>query len=457
MVWDFAEAGLFSGAAGDFQTSLASLAAVAARTPSSVPPHVSQTSAQERSYVGLALSTDPPYYDNIGYADLSDFFYVWLRRSLRAAHPGLLQTMLTPKAEELVSDPYRFGGDQEKAKTFFENGFVDVFTRVARDQAEGVPATIFYAFKQSEDDSTDGHASTGWETMLEGLLTAGMVITGTWPMRTELGNRPRNVGSNALASSIVLVCRQRAEHAGVTDRAGFLAALRAELPGELSLLQQAAIAPVDLAQASIGPGMAVFSRYAKVVEPSGEPMRVRTALGLINQVLAELLDEQDSELDPDTRWAVKWFETRGMDEGDYGTAEVLATATGVSVEGLVRSGIVKASAGKVRLLDRQELPDDWDPAVDDRISVWEATQHLVKALEEHGEAAAAALLDRLGGVGDSAQMLAYRLYSTCERKGWAKEAGPYNALAAVWGSLRSMASAEAFGASSSDGEQGSLL
>lgn len=454
MVWDFAEGGMFSGAAGDFGTSLGNLAAVAARTPATARgTEVAQRSATERGFSGLVVSTDPPYYDNIGYADLADFFYVWLRRSLRPVYPSLLGTMLTPKADELVATPYRFEGDKERAKQFFEDGFVETFTHAREQQLPDVPMTIFYAFKQSETDVDDGIASTGWETLLQGLLTAGLTVTGTWPMRTELGNRVLAAGANALASSVVLVCRPRETTAGVTDRAGFMSALRSELPAELAVLRQAAIAPVDLAQASIGPGMAVFSRYAKVIEPSGDAMRVRTALGLINQVLAEVLDGQDGELDADTRWAVKWFEQRGHDQGPFDEANRLSNALGIGVDGLVRSGIVASGAGKVRLLERDELDEDWDPAADDRISVWEATQQLVKALEEGGESAAAALLDQLGGLGDSAQQLAYRLYSTCERKGWAKEAGPYNALAAVWGSLRTMASAQAAAVS----EQGTLL
>jgi len=440
MTWDFAEGNVFGSSSGTLDILLDAITRAINLLPASGAPIVDQVSAASRAFSGLVVSTDPPYYDNIGYADLADFFYVWLRRSLRDVYPELLGTLLTPKAEELIATPYRFDGSKEKAKAFFEHGFVETFTHAREQQLEGYPMTIFYAFKQSEDDGADGHASTGWETMLEGLSRAGLMVTGTWPMRTERAARSVGIGTNALASSIVLVCRTRPTSAGVTDRAGFLNALRSELPLELQRLQQAAIAPVDLAQASIGPGMAVYSRYAKIIEPSGEPMRVRIALGLINQILAEVLDAADGELDPATRWAIKWFDQRGLDTGPYGEAEVLATATGVAVDGLVRDGLVRSSAGKVRLLERGELPEDWDPVSEDRVSVWEATQHLVKALEEGGEPAAAALLERLGGYGDAAQLLSYRLYSICERKGWAKEAGPYNALAAVWGSLRASVS-----------------
>jgi putative DNA methylase len=442
MSWDFAEGNAFGPSSGTFDILLEAIVRTIEILPAIGKSQVTQDSSGNATFGSKTLSTDPPYYDNIGYADLADFFYVWLRRSLRSIHPELLSTMLTPKAEELVATPYRFGGDKAAAKRFFEEGFVTTFTRARAQQRPDVPMTVFYAFKQSETDGTDGTASTGWETLLEGMLSAGLMVTATWPMRTEKAGRMLAMGTNALASSIVLACRPRPDGAGVTDRAGFLAALRAELPAELALLQQTAIAPVDLAQASIGPGMAIFSRYAKVIEPSGERMRVRTALGLINQVLAEVLERHDGEWDPDTRWALRWFDQHGMNEGDFGQAEVLATATGVAVEGLVRSGIVAASKGKVRLLERSELPEGWDPATDDRVSVWEATQHLVRALDDGGEAAAGDLLARLGGLADSAQQLAYRLYDLCERHGWSAEAGPYNALAAVWGSLRSASSAE---------------
>jgi putative DNA methylase len=454
MVWDFAEANVLEPFTGSVQIMVRAIANTIDRLPAAGSAHVLQADARGRNYDGLVVVTDPPYYDNIGYADLSDFFYVWLRKALRSIYPNLLGTVLTPKSEELVVAPQRFDGDARKAQEFFEDGFVSTFAEISAHGAKGFPVTLFYAFRQSEQDSSDGHVSTGWETLLHGLLSSGLSVVGTWPVRTEKSGRMLAMGTNALASSIVLVCRPRAETAGITDRSEFLKALRVELPNELKLLQQAAIAPVDLAQASIGPGMAVFSRYAKVIEPSGEPMRVRTALGLINQVLAEVLEAAEGELDPPTRWAIKWFEQRGFDEGPFGEAEVLATATGVAVDGLVRDGIARSRAGKVRLLDRDELPNDWDPVADERLSVWEATQHLVKALDEGGESAAASLLESLGGVGDAAQALAYRLYSLCERKGWAKEAGPYNALAAVWGSLRSMASADAV---AQDVTQGTLL
>lgn len=403
--------------------------------PTTAPGSAAQCDATAQSCTlvqRLAISTDPPYYDNIGYADLADFFYVWLRRSLASTYPALFSTMLTPKAAELVADPFRSDGDKAKSERRFEEAFEKAFMNLRKAADPSWPLTVFYAFKQSEHDDS-GVASTGWETMLAGLLRAGFAVTATWPMRTELGNRMRNQASNALASSIVLACRPRSETAGITDRRGFLAALHAELPRALRELQQGNIAPVDLAQAAIGPGMAVFSRYAKVVEPTGEPMPVRSALALINQVLDEVLAEQEGEFDADTRFAIKWFEQYGFEEADYDPAEGLARAMNVSVKGLEDAGILVAKAGRVRLLRRGELTADWDPATDTRLPVWEVTQQLVRALWDEGsEAKGGELVRRLGGVGEVARDLAYRLYAICERRGWAEDALGFNALVTSW-------------------------
>lgn len=389
-----------------------------------------QQEAAEQRFAASAVSTDPPYYDNVGYADLSDFFYVWLRRSLQAIYPDLLGTVLTPKAEELVADPFRRGGDRD-AQRYFEAGFERVFRRIHDEAPSGYPTTVFYAFKQAENGDV-GAASTGWETLLEGMVRGGWRITATWPMRTELGNRMRNLDSNALASSIALACRPRGPDAGVTDRRGFVNALRAKLPDALRELQQGAVAPVDLAQAAIGPGMAVFSAYAKVVEPSGEPMRVRTALGLINQVLDEVLAEQEGEFDPATRWAVKWFEQYGYNDGPFGTAEVLAKAQAVAVATLERNGIVRSRAGKVALLGHQDMSADWDPATDPTLTAWEVVHQLIKRLESGGEGAAGALLRQVGGLGEVARDLAYRLYIVADRKGWSTSAQAFNGLVTSW-------------------------
>jgi putative DNA methylase len=453
MTWDFAEANIFGSSTGNVDDSIEYEARAVSRLPSGAG-YVAQADAASRSFSGLTVSTDPPYYDNIGYADLADFFYLWLRRSLRSVYPELLSTMLTPKSAELVATPYRFDGSKARAEEHFESGFRTVFRHAAEQSRADTPMTIFYAFKQSETDEGDdaagsSNASTGWEKMLQGLVDNRLVITGTWPMRTELGNRMISSGTNALASSIVLVCRARPSLASLTDRRSFVQALKSRLSHDLRMLQSGGVAPVDLAQAAIGPGMAVFSSYAKVVEPNGSSMTVRTALALINQVLDEVSVEQEGEFDEFTRWAVAWFSEYGHDEGQFGRADDLARAKNVSVDGLVRAGVARSSAGKVALLSRAELPTDWDPATDTRVTVWEVCQHLIRRLDE-GTAAAGELLANVGGLGDAARDLAYRLFQICESKKWAKEAGPYNALGAEWSELQRFAAAPATG-------QGTLL
>lgn len=435
MLWDFAEPNPFGSATGSFQAAI-EMAAQGLPVRGSAPGFVEQADARLRPFEDLVVATDPPYYDNVGYADLSDVFYVWLRRSLRSAFPELLGTLLTPKESELVAEPFRHGS-KASADRHFEDGFRQVFARVAERSRADTPMTVFYAFKQSDGDDGDEDsavASTGWEKMLQGLVDTPMMITGTWPMRTEMPSRMRSLGSNALASSIVLVCRPRPKDAGITDRRSFLQQLKSRLGHDLRTLQTGGIAPVDLAQAAIGPGMAVFSSYSKVVEPTGDPMTVRTALALINQVLDEVTAEQEGEFDEDTRWAIAWYSEYGHDDGPYGRADDLARAKNVSVEGLVRAGIVKAAAGKVRLLDRADLDPTWDPSTDKRVTVWEVCQHLINRLDD-GAPAAAALFARVGGLGDAARDLAYRLFQVAESKRWAKEAGPYNALAAEWPEL----------------------
>jgi putative DNA methylase len=390
------------------------------------------------------FSTDPPYYDNIGYADLSDFFYVWLRRSIGTIYPEVCSTLLVPKKQELVATPYRFNGSKELAQQFFEVGFGKAFGQMRGGQDPKYPLTVYYAFKQSESDDSEEtgpttQVSTGWETMLEGLLAAGFQVTATWPVRSELQTRNISRGTNALASSIVLACRPRSETAPITTRKDFLSSLKKELPKALRNLQKGNIAPVDLAQAAIGPGMAVFSRYKKVLETDGSPMRVRTALALINQGLDEVLSELESEFDPDTRWALAWFEQHQFDEGLYGEAEVLATAKALSISHLAEAGLLNSRAGKVRLLRREELPEDWDPSTIARLTVWEVTQHLIRRLDQKGEKETANLKAKIGGMAEIARDLAYRLYTLCERKGWAEEAGYYNSLVVAWPSMASEA------------------
>lgn len=450
MSWDFTEVNPFAGGAGDLRVSVDSAYRALRVIAPTTPARVRQEDATRCLFEGSTISTDPPYYDNIGYADLSDFFYVWLRRSLRDSYPELFSTLLSPKSDELIATPYRFEGDKEKAEQHFETGFAEVFRHAAVEGDHGTPMTVFYAFKQSEadtdsDDGIDTLASTGWEKMLEGLLRSNLMVTGTWPMRTERSARSVGIGTNALASSIVLVCRPRPNTAGVSDRRGFIQALRDKLGSALRDLRSGGVAPVDLAQAAIGPGMAVFSSYAKVVEPQGGSMRVRTALALINQVLDEVSSEQEGEFDQETRWAIAWYAEHGLDEGNFGRADDLSRAKNVSVDGLVRAGLVKSGGGKVRLLERDELDRDWDPTKDRRPTVWEVTQHLIRRLLNDGEEAAAELLAKVGGLGDAARDLAYRLFQISESKKWSREAGPYNALAASWLEISRLAAIQPHG------------
>ena len=386
------------------------------------------------------VSTDPPYYDNIAYADLSDFFYIWLRRSLKSIFPDLFATLAVPKAEELVATPYRHGS-KEKAEAFFLGGMTQAMNRLAEQAHPAFPVTIYYAFKQSEteNDGEGGTASTGWDTFLEAVIRAGFAVSGTWPMRTELGNRMLSSGTNALASSIILVCRKRAAEAPTATRREFVAALKAELPVALVHLQRGNIAPVDLAQAAIGPGMAVYTRYAKVLDAAGKPLSVREALALINQTLDEALAEQEGDFDADTRWAVAWFEQSGFNEGEFGVAETLSKAKNTSVAGMVEAGILRSSHGKVRLLKPSELPADWDPATDKRLTAWEAVHHLIRTLEAGGESTAAELAGKLGSQAEAARELAYRLYTVCERKKRAAEALSYNGLVQSWPEITRLA------------------
>ncbi|MDQ3273957.1 MAG: hypothetical protein M3Q39_02710, partial [Actinomycetota bacterium] len=432
MVWDFAEANVFGGSSGDMTEDLDWVRRVVGRVTPRRPGHATQVSARARGYKGYLISTDPPYYDNVGYANLSDFFYVWLRRSLGPALPSVLGTMLTPKSDELVADPYRHDG-QQQARDFFERGFVEVFARIRRETPADYPITVFYAFKQSETESGEV-ASTGWEVLLEGMIRSGWEITATWPIRTELGNRIKALATNSLASSVVLACRPRDDAAPATSRRAFLGALKGELPSALRDLQQGSVAPVDLAQAAIGPGMAVYSRYAKVVEADGSDMTVRTALALINHALDEVLSEQEGDFDSDTRFCLKWFRQFEWNEAGTGQADVLARATNTSTSGLERAGVFRAVAGKARLLVPADVKPGWDPLADDRISVWEVVLHVAKVLDEHGADAAAALLAAAGQRVDldTAKELTYLLYSVCERNGWARSGLLFNGLGTSW-------------------------
>jgi putative DNA methylase len=439
MVWDFAEINVFAGAAGDITVSLQGICRTLAQFGFGPSGHAAQCDAQSQSMVlHKIVSTDPPYYDNIGYADLSDFFYVWLRRSLKSVLPPLFSTLTVPKAEELVATRYRHGS-RENAESFFLGGMTEAMHRIADQAHPGFPVTIYYAFKQSESDGDDGTASTGWDTFLDAVIRAGFAISGTWPMRTERAVRSVGLGTNALASSIILVCRKRTADAPTATRRAFVTALKSELPVALAYLQRGNIAPVDLAQAAIGPGMAVYTRFSKVLDAEGKALAVREALALINQTLDEALAEQEGDFDADSRWALTWFEQSGFGEGEYGVAEQLSKSKNTSVDGMVGAGILESKRGKVRLLRPEEFPPGWDPATDPRLTAWEIVHHLIRVLASGGESAAGELVAKLGAKSEVARELAYRLYTLCERKKRAPEALAYNGLVQSWPEIARLA------------------
>jgi len=439
MTWDYAEAPPFGNTSGNWLGGVEWISKAIDLFPLSGFGSATQYDAANQIISSNKLvSTDPPYYDNIGYADLSDFFYVWMRRSQKSVFPDLFTTLAVPKSEELVATPYRHGS-KENAEKFFLDGMTQAMHRIAEQAHPAFPVTIYYAFKQSESNDEEGTSSTGWETFLDAVIQAGFALSGTWPMRTERGARSVGIGTNALASSIILVCRQRASNAPTSTRRELVAALKEELPKALMLLQRGNIAPVDLAQAAIGPGMGVYTRYAKVLEADGKPLSVHEALTLINQTLDEALAEQEGDFDADTRWAVAWFEQSGFETGEYGVAETLSKAKNTSVAGMVGAKFLESRAGKVRLLHPDELPADWDPATDSRLTAWEVVHQIIRVLEAGGESAAAELVAKLGSKAEPARELAYRLYSVCERKKRAPEALSYNALVQSWPEITRLA------------------
>lgn len=438
MVWDFAEANPFSDSAGCCDNMLEWVTKATLLFPATIQGSAKQHDAQsDNGLRNIAVSTDPPYYDNIGYADLSDYFYVWMRQALKGTYPKLFRTMLVPKAEELVATPYRFDGSVEKARDFFEDGMFNTCCRLHDYSRDDIPVTIYYAFKQSETDTEDTTSSTGWETMLSAIIRAGFSITGTWPMRTEMANRSIASGTNALASSIVLVCRKRDETTGSATRREFINALHREMRPALEKLQSANIAPVDLAQSAIGPGIGVFSRYKSVLEADGKPMSVRAALQIINQELDAFYNEQEGELDRESRFCVELFSQYAFNNIKFGDADILARAKSTSVQALAEHGVLMAAKGQVRLKTRDELPERVDTH---ESCTWLLTQQLARAMEVGGvKACAAIVLNIFGSNAEEAKALAYRLYTICERKNWAQEGYAYNNLVVAWPDIQSAA------------------
>lgn len=441
MVWDYADVNPFAGAGGDFQGIVEGAAKALATFAPIRLGHVTQQDAQTQNIsADKRISTDPPYYDNIGYADLSDFFYVWLRRSLKPVFPDLFATFAVPKAEELVASPYRHGS-KEQAEAFFLDGMTQAMQRLAQQAHAAAPVTIYYAFKQSETATLEGTASTGWETFLDAVLRAGFALTGTWPMRTENATRMIGSGTNALASSIILVCRPRSAEANTVSRRAFLRELNQVLPEALDEMTRGAgderspVAPVDLSQAIIGPGMAVFSKYAAVLEADGTPMRVRTALQLINRFLAE------DDFDHDSQFCLHWFQQYGWKEGKFGEADTLARAKGTSVDGVKQAGVLYATGGVVRLFKWPEYPADWEPQKDPRLPVWELLHQLIRVFKSDGERAAGLIVAAVPGKAEATRQLAYRLYTLCERAGWAEDARAYNEIVTSWSAIEAAAAA----------------
>ncbi len=439
MSWDYPEAAILADTVGGFAPAAEYVADCIEKLSPAAAGFATQADAQTQTVSRLKfISTDPPYYDNIGYADLSDFFYIWLRRALRSFFPTTLATIAVPKTEELVATPYRHG-TKEKAEAFFLDGMTKVIHNLVELAHPEGPVTIYYAFKQSETNDDAGTSSTGWETFLTAVLRAGFAIVGTWPLRSEQEFRMIGMGNNALASSIVLVCRKRAADAATVSRREFIHELNGVLPEALDEMTKGAggehspVAPVDLSQAIIGPGMAVFSKYAAVLEADGTPMSVRTALQLINRFLGE------DDFDADTQFCLHWFEQHGWNEGAFGDADTLARAKGTSVDGVKEAGVLQSGGGKVRLLKWSEYPTDWDPSTDKRMPVWEALHQLIRAFRQGGDSASGALLAALGGKAEAVRQLAYRLYTLCERLGQAEDARAYNELITSWTGIESAA------------------
>jgi putative DNA methylase len=445
MTWEFAEGNPFSESTGNFLDGVELTAKAIEPLGFGHAGTAYQLDARTIAADGsTVICTDPPYFDNIPYADLSDLFYVWLRRSLAPILPNLTSTVLVPKTDELVADPARHGG-REAAEKFFFEGMKMALGKVGQHAIPAIPVAIFYAFKQSESEE-QGSVSTGWDTFLSALIDEGFSIVGTWPVRTEQSGGLRNLDRNSLATSVVLICRPRFSDAPVATRRDFITTLQRELPVALRHLQAGNIAPVDLAQAAIGPGMAVFTRYRTVLKADAksadDKISVREALALINETLDAALAEQEGDFDADSRWALAWFDQHGFAEGDYGVAESLSKAKNTSVGGLADAGILTSSKGKVRLLRPDELPVDWSPTTDVRITHWESVHHLIRVLITGGESSAAEMVKLLGSRAETSRELAYRLYTICERRKRAGEALNYNALVQSWPEIMRLAHAE---------------
>lgn len=441
MAWDFSEVNVFADAAGDFRMSISGICRTLSDLSAAGVGSISNINASQNSYPirPVLISTDPPYYDNIAYADLSDFFYVWHRRTLHSLWPDLYRRLTTPKADELVATAYRHGG-KEQAEAFFLRGMSEALTAMRTAATESEPLAIYYAFKQSEAGD-DGITSAGWASFLQSIVNAGLLVDGTWPVRTERGARTIGIDANALASSIVLVCRKRPADAETITRSDFIRLLKRELPEAITDIRQAGVGPVDMQQSVIGPGMGVFSRHAKVLEDDDSAMPVKTALAIINRIWGEIENEADASLDPETQVALAWFATYGFDARASGELIMLANAKNVASDALYKSGVFQDLRGRAQLTPRTELPKDWSPSTDKTLTVWECVQHAARVFraEDGGEVATARLIGEMGNRSQEALLLAGRLFQIATDKGWSQEALVYNELAAEWPRLEALA------------------
>lgn len=443
MTWDFAESNILSDSGGGILSALDWIEPVLRRpTISTGNGNIFNINASKNSFPirPVIISTDPPYYDNIGYADLSDFFYTWLKRSLSRIWPDLFRRLTTPKDEELVATPYRHGG-KDQAEAFFMQGMGEALTAMRKASTDSEPIAIYYAYKQSEI-AEEGIFSAGWTSFLQSAVDSGLAIDGTWPIRTELASRMIARDANALASSIVLVCRKRSPQAAIVTRADFIRALKRALPTAIEDIRKAGVGPVDMQQSVIGPGMGVFSGYAKVLEDDDSAMPVRTALSLINRVWEEIENELDAAFDAETQVALAWFATYGFDTKPSGELITLANAKNVPLSTLFESGVFSDGRGRAGLTSRGDLQVGWSPASDSSPTVWECVQHTARVLNaaDGGGEAAARLVAQMGPKAAEARALAYRLFEIATQKGWAAEALIYNELAQEWPKLEDLAS-----------------
>lgn len=437
MSWDYVEANPFSSSSGNWLSWIMWVEKSVANLPAYLPGKAVQHDAAEdfRESNGVIIQSDPPYYDNVPYSNISDYFYVWMRRSLKSVYPDLFATIAVPKMEELVANKFRHGS-KEKADDFFLSGMTTAMEKMVKNSHPSFPTAIYYAFKQSE--TKEGNTtSSGWVTFLEAVIKSGFSIDGTWPMSTEMGARRMASGNNALASSVVLVCQKRGTTAESISRRQFQRELRDDMPEALEAMiggseGASPIAPVDLAQAAIGPGMAIFSKYEAVLNQDGSKMSVHDALILINRAITDYLNPDSGNFDNDTLFCDDWLSQYGWGQGQFGEADTLARAKGTSVDGVRDAGVIESGGGKVRLLKWSEYPTDWDPKTDTRTPVWEACHQMIRVLNQQGEAEAGALLARMPERGEHIRQLAYHLYTLCERKKWAEEARAYNELIGSW-------------------------